>query len=102
LAAELGVAGLGIAELGAVELKSAVVKMVVVKMVVVKMVAVKLAEAKMVVLMRSAERLRRAEVREQWAVLAQRLIERDDRNVRKRCRKGARRSWYRIPPWGDP
>jgi hypothetical protein len=97
LAAELGVAGLGIAELGAVELKSAVVKMV-----VVKMVAVKLAEAKMVVLMRSAERLRRAEVREQWAVLAQRLIERDDRNVRKRCRKGARRSWYRIPPWGDP
>jgi len=60
---------------------------------------VKLAAVKMVLLMRSAERLRSAEVREQWAVLAQRLIERDDRNVRKTRRKGARRSWYKIPPW---
>jgi len=34
--------------------------------------------------------------------LAQRLIERDDRNVRKTRRKEARRSWYKIPPWGDP
>lgn len=67
-----------------------------------KSAAVKMAAVKMVLLMRSAERLRPAEVREQWAVLAQRLIERDDRNVRKTRRKGARRSWYKIPPWGDP
>jgi hypothetical protein len=61
-----------------------------------------MAAVKLVLLMRPAERLRPAEVREQGAVQAQRLIERDDRNVRKTRRKEARRSWYRIPPWCDP
>ena len=42
--------------------------------------------------------LRRAEESGRVA-LAQRLIERDDRNVRKRCRKATRRSWCRIGPW---
>jgi hypothetical protein len=66
-----------------------------------KSVAVKSAAVK-VVARRPAGRPRRAAASKKRAVLAQRLIERDDRNVRKTRRKEARRNWYRIPPWGDP
>ena len=52
------------------------------------MVAVSLAAAKLLV----------SESRGQ-VERAKRLIERDDRNVRKTRRKGARRNWYRIQPW---
>ena len=36
---------------------------------------------------------------ERRLALAQKQIERDDRNVRRRDRKGERHSWYRIRPW---
>jgi hypothetical protein len=54
----------------------------------------------MVAVRLSAAKPRRAAVSKKRAVLALRLIERDDRNVRRTCRKEARRSWYRILPWG--
>jgi hypothetical protein len=38
-------------------------------------------------------------VSKELVALAQSLIERDDRNVHRRRRKAARRSWYKIPPW---
>ena len=60
-----------------------------VTMVVVKMVAARLPVAKR----------RRAAVSKKRAVLAQRLTERDDRNVRKTRRKEVLRSWYKIRPW---
>jgi hypothetical protein len=63
-----------------------------------KSAAVKVVAVKMVA-RRPAGRPRRAVASKKRAVLAQRLIERDDRNVRKTRRKGALRSWYKIPPW---
>jgi hypothetical protein len=80
--AEFGVAEWSFAERPAVDSKLAAVKMVAVRLSVVK--------------------ARRAAVSKKRAVQAQRLIERDDRNVRKTRRKEARRSWCKIPAWCDP
>ena len=91
-AVEFGVAALGIVEPRNAESGAADSKLAAVKMVVAKMVAARLPVAKR----------RRAAVSKKRAVQAQRLTERDDRNVRKTRRKEARRSWYKIPPWGDP
>jgi hypothetical protein len=46
--------------------------------------------------------LRQTAELEQRVAAAQKQIERENRNVRKKRRKAGHRSWYKIRPWCDP